>query len=93
MQLTRQAKHLWALTHLASEAICLNGEHLGPAVRRFLLHCRDLHGCLADKEGALIDYGTRYRAGRPISSSRAKGSVAEIANARMVKRRRMCSSP
>ena len=30
---------LWALTHLTSEAVNLNGDHLGPAVRRFLLHC------------------------------------------------------
>ena len=84
---------LWALTHLASEAIYLNGEHLGPAVRRFLLHCQELRVYLANNEDALIDYGTRYRAGRPISSSRAEGSVAEIANARMGKRRRMCWSP
>ena len=84
---------LWALTHLASEAIYLNGEYLGPAVRRFLLHCQELRGYLANNEDALIDYGTRYRAGRPISSSRAEGSVAEIANARMGKRRRMCWSP
>ena len=47
----------------------------------------------SNHEGALIDYGTRYRAGRPISTSRAEGSVAEIANARMAKRRRMCWSP
>jgi hypothetical protein len=84
---------LWALTHLASEAIYLNGEHLGPAVHRFLLHCQDLRTYLANNESALIDYGIRYRAGRPISTSRAEGSVAEIANARMAKRRRMCWSP
>ena len=84
---------LWALSHLASEAVHLNGEHFGPAVRRFLLHCQELRTYLANNEGSLIDYGTRYRAGRPISSSRAEGSVAEIANARIAKRRRMRWSP
>ncbi|MBA3479097.1 MAG: hypothetical protein H0T52_11985 [Lautropia sp.] len=84
---------LWALTHLASEAIYLNGEHIGPAVRRFLLHCQELRAYLANNESALIDYGTRYRAGRPISSSRAEGMVDEIANTRMAKRQRMRWSP
>ena len=84
---------LWALTHLASEAIYLNGEHFGPAVRQFLLHCQELRTYLANNESALIDYSTRYRARRPISSSRAEGSVAEIANARMAKRLRMRWSP
>lgn len=74
---------IWALTHLASEAIYRNGEHIGPAVRRFLLHCLALSAYLANNESALIDYGTRYPAGRPISSSRAEGMVDEIANTRM----------
>ena len=84
---------LWALTHLASEAIYLNGEHIGPAVRRLLLHCQELRAYLASNESALIDYGTRYRAGRAISSSRAEGMVDEIANTRMAKRQRMRWSP
>jgi hypothetical protein len=33
---------LWDLTHLAGEVIYLNGDHFGAAVRRFLLHCREL---------------------------------------------------
>lgn len=78
---------------MASEAVYLNGDRLGPAVRRFLLHCQELRGYLANNEGALIDYGPRYRVGRPTSTSRAEGSVAEIANAWMAKRRRMCWSP
>ena len=72
---------LWDLTHLAGEAIYLNGGHLGPAVRRFLLRCRELREYLDNNRNALIDYGSRYRSGRPISSSRAEGSVDEIANA------------
>ena len=78
---------------MASEAVYLNGEHLGPAVPRFLLHSQELCICLTNNEIALIDYGTRYRAGQPFSTSRAEGSVAEIDNARMAKRRRMRWSP
>ena len=44
---------------------------------------------MANNDGALIDYATRYRAGQPISSARAEGSVAKIAHARMAKRQRM----
>ena len=84
---------LWALSHLAGEVAYLNGERLGPAGRRFLLHSQELRAYLFNNESAPIDYGTRYRAGRPISPSRAEGSVAEIANARMAKRRRMRWSP
>lgn len=84
---------LWALTHLASKAIHLNGEHFGPAVRRSLLHCQELRIYLANNDSVLIDYGIRYRAGQPISSSRAEGSVVEIANARTAERQRMRWSP
>ena len=84
---------LWGLSHLAMEAIYLNGHRFGPAVRSFLNHCQDLHAYLANNDGALIDYGGRYRSGRPISTSRAEGSVEEIANARMSKRQRMRWSP
>ena len=52
---------LWELTHLASEAICLNGEHFGPAVRRLLLHCQELRTYLANNDSTLIDCDTRYR--------------------------------
>lgn len=84
---------LWAVSHLASEAIYLDGNQLGPAVRRFLLHCHDLRAYLANNESALIDFQVRYRAGLPISTSRAEASVDEIANARMAKRQRMRWSP
>jgi hypothetical protein len=61
--------------HLASEAVYLNGERLRPTVDRFLWHCDELRGYLADNETALIDYGARYRTNTPISSSRTEGCV------------------
>lgn len=86
-------RELFGLCHLASEALPLNGENLRSAVDRFLWRCDELRGYLANKETALIDYGTRYRTNTPISSSRADGCVDEIANARMAKRQRMRWSP
>jgi len=60
---------------------------------RFLNHCNELRSYLGNNETALIDYGSRYRADQPVSTSRAEGCVDEIANARMAKRRRMRWSP
>ena len=74
---------LRALSHLAQEAIYLNGDQFGPAVGKFLLHCQGLRAYLSNNEGALMEYGDRYRSGRPISTSRAEASVDEIANVRM----------
>jgi len=86
-------RELFGLRHLASEAVYLNGDRLRASVVRFLNRCDTLRGYLANNETVLIDYGSRYRAGLPVSSSRAEGCVAEIANARMAKRRRMRWSP
>lgn len=82
-------RELFGVRHLASEAVYLNGDRLRAAVTRFLSRCDDLRGYLANNETALIDYGSRHRAGLPVSTSRAEGCVDEIANARMAKRRRM----
>ena len=86
-------RELFSLRHLASEAVYLNGETLWPTVDRFLWHCDELRGYLANNETALIDYGARYRKSMPISSWRAEGCVDEIANARLAKRQRMRWSP
>jgi len=52
-----------------------------------------LRSYIEGNEGALIDYGQRYRAGKPISTSRAEGTVNQLVNARMNKRRPMRWSP
>jgi hypothetical protein len=86
-------RELVGLRHLAEEAALLNGQGLLPSVDRFLWHCDELRGYLANNETALIDYGARFRGGLPVSTSRADGCVDEIANARMAKRQRMRWSP
>jgi hypothetical protein len=58
-------RELFGLRHLASEAVYLNGGELRPAVDRFLWHCDELRGYLANNEGALIDYGARYLTNTP----------------------------
>ena len=51
--------------------------------------CAELHSYIETTEGALIDYGLRYRAGTPISTSRADGTVNQLVSARMNKRQQM----
>jgi hypothetical protein len=63
------------------------------AAARVLAPCQTLYTYLANNMESLVDYGRRYRSGLPISSSRAEGSVDDIANARMGKRKRMRWSP
>ena len=58
-------RELFGVRHLASEAVSLNGDRLRAAVVRFLSRCDDLWGYLANNETALIDYGSRHRAGLP----------------------------
>ena len=63
------------------------------AAARVQARCQTLYKYLANNMESLVDYGRRYRIGLPISSSRAEGSVDDIANARRGKRRRMRWSP
>ena len=63
------------------------------AAARVQARCQTLYTYLANNMESLVDYGRRNRSGLPISSSRAEGSVGDIANARMGKRRRMRWSP
>jgi hypothetical protein len=54
---------------------------------------RELETYLGLNANALIDYGRRYRANLPISTSRAESIVNSLVNARMNKRRQMRWSP
>ena len=71
----------------------LDGVAVAAKAGRLAAHCTELHAYIGKNEGALIDYGQRYRAGQPISTSRAEGAVNHLVNARMNKRRQMRWSP
>jgi hypothetical protein len=73
-------------------AALLNGAAAAKA-GRLVTHCTELCGYIENNEDALIDYGQRYRTGKPISSSRAESTVNHLVNARMNKRRQMRWSP
>ncbi len=77
----------------AKEAIVLNEPGVEAKARRLAARCAELRSYIETNEGALIDYGQRYRAGKPISTSRAEGTVNQLVSARMNKRRQMRWSP
>ena len=62
-------------------------------VERLITRCTELRSYIENNTNALIDYGQRYRAGKPVSSSRAESTVNQLVNARMNKRRQMRWSP
>ncbi len=45
---------------------------------RLVAQRTELRAYIANNEGALIDYGQRYRAGKPISTSQAEGTVNHL---------------
>ena len=71
----------------------LNGPGFEPKVARLVELCTELRGYLENNKDGLIDYGQRYRAGEPISTSRVEGTVNQLVNARMNKRQQMRWSP
>src|SRR3712207_4192119 len=77
----------------AENLALLNGAAVEAKAGRLIAHCTELRAYIANNEGALIDYGQRYSAGKPISTSRAEGTVNHLVNARMNKRRQMRWSP
>jgi len=77
----------------AKDAIVLNEPGVEAKARRLVARCTELRSYIESNEGALIDYGQRYRAGEPISTSRAEGTVNQLVSARMNKRRQMRWSP
>ena len=77
----------------AKDAIVPNEPAAEAKVGRLVARCTELRSYIKNNEGALIDYGKRYRAGKPISTSRAEGTVNQLVNARINKRRQMRWSP
>jgi len=77
----------------AKGATVLNDPAMETRAKRLLARCTELRTYIESNEGALINYGERYRAGKPISTSRAEGTVNQLVSARMNKRKQMRWSP
>ncbi len=71
----------------------LNDPVMEARAQRLLARCTELRSYIENNEGALIDYGQRYRTGKPISTSQVEGTVNQLVNARMNKSRQMRWSP
>ncbi len=84
---------LGRITGWAKDAAMLNDPAVEAGMRRLAARCAERRSYIETNEGALIDYGERYRAGKPISTSRAEGTVNQLVSARMNKRRQMRWSP
>jgi len=89
----RACEALGRIASWAKDAIVLNDPAMEARARRLVARCTELQAYIENNEGALIDYGQRYRAGKPISTSRAEGTVNQLVSARMNKRRQMRWSP
>ena len=77
----------------AKDAIAVNEPAMGAGVKRLAARCTELQTYIDNNKDALIDYGQRHRAGKPISTSRAEGTVNQLVSARMNKRKQMRWSP
>ncbi len=84
---------LGRITNWAKDASVLNDPAMEAGARRLVARCAALRAYIESNEGALIDYGERHRAGKPISTSRAEGTVNQLVSARMNKRQQMRWSP
>ena len=84
---------LGRITSWAKDATALNDPAMEAGVKRLVARCKELHAYIENNKDALIDYGQRQRAGKPISTSRAEGTVNQLVSARMNKRKQMRWSP
>ncbi len=81
---------LGRITGWAKDASVLNNPTTEAAAKRLVARCKELQSYLDNNKGALIDYGERHRAGKPISTSevsktwgnlRALGGLIGVADA------------
>jgi hypothetical protein len=84
---------LGRITSWAKDATELNDLAMEARTKRLVARCMELRTYIDNNEDALIDYGQRYRAGKPISTSRTEGTVNQLVSARMNKRKQMRWSP
>ena len=84
---------LGRITNWAKDAAVLNDPAMETRMKRLVARCTELQIYINSNEDAMIDYGQRHRAGKPISTSRAEGTVNQLVSARMNKRKQMRWSP
>jgi hypothetical protein len=84
---------LASIVGMSSNFVLLNGPTVEPKAWRFAGLCEDLRAYISNNHDAMVDYGRRWRKGKPISTSRAESLVNNLINARMNKRRQMRWSP
>ncbi len=89
----RACEALGRIASWAKEASVLNEPAMGAGAGRLVARCKELRAYIENNKGTLIDYGQRCRGGKPISTSRAEGTVNQLVSARMNKRRQMRWSP
>ncbi len=77
----------------AEHAIVANGSAMAAKARKLVTLSAALLTSIRTNEGALIDYGERYEAGKPISTSRAEATVNHLVSVRMNKRQQMRGTP
>ena len=77
----------------AKDASVLNDPAMEAGAKRLVARGAELRSYVENNESALIDYGQRHRAGKPVSTSRAEGTVNQLVSARMNKRQQMRWSP
>jgi hypothetical protein len=63
---------LASIVSMSSNLVLLNGPTIEPKAWRFAGLCEDLRSYIGNNHDAMIDYGRRWRKGKPISTSRAK---------------------
>ena len=84
---------LGGIASWTEDTVLANGAAVAAKARTLVTHCTELRTYIENNAGALIDYGERYRAGKPISTSRAEGTVNHLVNARMNKRQQIRWTP
>ena len=89
----RALKGIEHLVHRAGTLQDLSRSEVSASVKRICKRCDVLFGYIENNARSIPDYGSRHRAGLPVSTSRAEGCVDDLANARMGKKRRMRWSP
>lgn len=92
----KTGKALSGIQHLVFRAASLQDlerSEVRTSISRIRKRCNVLYGYIENNARSIPDYGSRHRAGLPVSTSRAEGCVDDLANARMGKKRRMRWSP